>query len=155
MLDITTKYDIIKIQRKQLNNKTARSADGSSWAGSFGVVYRLAGACWTVLIRPAPILRVPGTQKNFFAFFAFQGLTAYPGSGITQLQGNDKASPKGDKIMTKDKFIRIHENRGYHVEKVGRMVFLTMGNYTAIWFFNEDGTLDENNKPFWKLEKGG
>ena len=57
--------------------------------------------------------------------------------------------------MTKDKFIRIHENRGYHVEEVGRMVFLTMGNYTAIWFFNEDGTLDENNKPFWKLEKGG
>lgn len=53
----------------------------------------------------------------------------------------------------KEKFIRIHRNRGYHVEETGKMVILSLDNYRAIHFFNEDGTRDESQAPFWKLDR--
>lgn len=53
--------------------------------------------------------------------------------------------------MTKEKLIRIQTRRGYEVEDLGRIVIFRMDNYTAIWCFNPDGTVDETNKPQWKL----
>lgn len=55
--------------------------------------------------------------------------------------------------MTKDKFIRIHKNRGYQVEELGNMVIISIDNYRAIWFFNADGTQDTAKDPIWKLER--
>ena len=55
--------------------------------------------------------------------------------------------------MTKDRFIAIHTHRGYKVEDLGKIVILSMGNYTAMWFFNADGTLNENEKPTWTVSK--
>lgn len=55
--------------------------------------------------------------------------------------------------MTKDKFIRIHKNRGYQIKEFGNMVIISMDNYRAIWFFNADGTRDTTKNPIWKVEK--
>jgi len=59
--------------------------------------------------------------------------------------------------MTKEKFIRIQKQRGYEVEEMGKTVTLRMDDeeseYTAIWFFNENGSIDENHKPVWSLKK--
>jgi len=55
--------------------------------------------------------------------------------------------------MTKEKFIRIHLSRGYHVEELGKTVILTLDNYRAVWFFNADGTLDESKPPHWNLDR--
>lgn len=56
--------------------------------------------------------------------------------------------------MTKERFISIQSRRGYSVKDCGNMVILTMGNYTALWFFKEDGSLDENNLPTWTISNG-
>lgn len=55
--------------------------------------------------------------------------------------------------MTREKVIRIHRNRGYQVEELGKMVIISHKNYTAIWFFNADGSVDENNPPTWNVER--
>lgn len=59
--------------------------------------------------------------------------------------------------MTKEKFIAIQSRRGYEVTVLGKMVILNMTtkgeNYTAIWFFNEDGTPDESQKPSWSIKR--
>lgn len=55
--------------------------------------------------------------------------------------------------MTREKFVRIHRNRGYHVEEAGLMVVISLDNYTSIWFFNPDGTVDENTPPIWDLDR--
>lgn len=55
--------------------------------------------------------------------------------------------------MTKDRFIAIHTRRGYEVQNLGKMVILRMDNYTAIWFFNSDGSPDESQKPIWKITR--
>lgn len=55
--------------------------------------------------------------------------------------------------MTREKLIRIQKSRGYAVEELGRMVIFRLDNYTAIWFFNADGTVDESNPPTWSLKR--
>ena len=55
--------------------------------------------------------------------------------------------------MTKTRFIAIQTKRGYKIQDFGKMVILRDGKYTAIWFFNADGTLDETQKPNWKMER--
>ena len=55
--------------------------------------------------------------------------------------------------MTREKFIRIHRNRGYQVEELGKIVIISLDNYRAIWFFNADGTLDESNPPQWSIHR--
>ena len=55
--------------------------------------------------------------------------------------------------MTREKFIRIHRNRGYQVEELGKMVIISLDNYRATWFFNTDGSVDENNPPIWYLDR--
>ena len=55
--------------------------------------------------------------------------------------------------MTKEKFIRIQSARGYKVEDLGRIVILSLDNYTAIWFFNADGTQDLDNPPTWSIDR--
>lgn len=64
----------------------------------------------------------------------------------------NKPKRKGYK-MTKTRFIAIQTKRGYKIQDFGKMVILRDGKYTAIWFFNEDGTLDETQKPSWKMER--
>lgn len=55
--------------------------------------------------------------------------------------------------MTKDKFISIHRKRGYEVEDLGKMVILSLDDYTAIHFFNADGTRDKTISPVWKTSR--
>lgn len=59
--------------------------------------------------------------------------------------------------MTREKFVRIQKSRGYKVEELGKMVILRMNdsrsNYTAIWFFNADGSVDETNPPTWRVSR--
>ena len=58
--------------------------------------------------------------------------------------------------MTRTRFCEIQARRGYTVENLGLVTFLyyTMkdgSEYTAMWFWNEDGTEDEANHPFWTI----
>lgn len=53
--------------------------------------------------------------------------------------------------MTKEKFIRIHAHRGYEIEDLGKIVIISLNNYTATWFFNSDGSLDEKNPATWNI----
>ncbi len=55
--------------------------------------------------------------------------------------------------MTKEKFIRIQRNRGYQIEDLGKMVIISLDNYKATWFFNTDGSVDENNPPAWHVDR--
>ncbi len=55
--------------------------------------------------------------------------------------------------MTKDRLITIQTKRGYEVIDLGRVVLFTLGNYTATWFFNPDGTVDENHSTQWTIKK--
>lgn len=55
--------------------------------------------------------------------------------------------------MSKEKFIRVHKARGYQVEELGKIVILRKDNYTAIWFFNADGTRNEDLPPQWHLDR--
>ena len=54
--------------------------------------------------------------------------------------------------MTKDKFIKLYRKRGYHVEDWGRMVMISLRNYTAIHHFREDGEYDTSMNAFWTLK---
>jgi hypothetical protein len=53
--------------------------------------------------------------------------------------------------MTKARFIKIHTQRGYTIEDMGKTVRISMDNYTALWFFQTNGALDETRKPMWTL----
>ena len=55
--------------------------------------------------------------------------------------------------MTKEKFIRIQKARGYEIEDLGKVVLVRSGKYTATWFFNYDGSVDEKKPPVWKLDR--
>lgn len=55
--------------------------------------------------------------------------------------------------MTKDRLIAIQTKRGYKVTDLGKVVFFTLDDYTATWFFNADGTVDESHPAQWTLEK--
>ena len=59
--------------------------------------------------------------------------------------------------MTKDRFIKIQTARGYKVTELGKIVTLEMEDekesYFAMWFFNEDGTVDKSKPSTWKLTK--
>ena len=61
---------------------------------------------------------------------------------------------KGETQMSKEKFIRIQRNRGYKVTEFGLMIMLEKGDYSSIWFFNSDGTVDTTQHPVWKLRRG-
>lgn len=54
--------------------------------------------------------------------------------------------------MAKERFIKVMEGRGYAVEVLGNVVVLHDGDYSAMWFFNADGSLDEDNKPIWSIK---
>lgn len=54
-------------------------------------------------------------------------------------------------MTEKERFVAIHQKRGYNVETLGKMVILHLDNYTAYWFFNEDGIRDRSKKPEWWL----
>lgn len=77
-----------------------------------------------------------------------------------KLQTNKERAGAGagkEQKMTKEKLIRIQTARGYKVEDLGKVVIFEMEDekslYRAIWFFNTDGTQDENNPMQWKLTK--
>ena len=57
----------------------------------------------------------------------------------------------------KEKFIAAMVKRGYEVEELGGIVMLYYERedaiYTAFHFFKTDGTLDESQDPYWKLER--
>ena len=60
-------------------------------------------------------------------------------------------------MLTREKLIRVQSARGYKVTELGKMVFLDMedekSSYQAIWFFNDDGTVDENHPMTLTLTK--
>lgn len=56
--------------------------------------------------------------------------------------------------MNKDRFVAAMTRRGYEVETLGKMVICRSGNYTAIHFFNADGSPDETQKPYWTMKRG-
>lgn len=56
--------------------------------------------------------------------------------------------------MTRERFCTIQAKRGYKVENLGLITFLRSKtedgkDYTAVWFWNKDGSLNENEKPQW------
>ena len=60
-------------------------------------------------------------------------------------------------MMTRDRFCAIQASRGYTVENVGLVTFLTYEDdteiYTAMWFWNADGTRNTNLRPSWNIER--
>lgn len=56
-------------------------------------------------------------------------------------------------MTQREKFVAVMTRRGYKVSEMGKMVILTMDNYTAVHFFNADGSRDENQKPYWKVDR--
>ena len=56
-------------------------------------------------------------------------------------------------MLTKEKIIRIQTSRGYEVKDLGKIVIFRMNDYSATWFFNSDGTVDETKKPLWTMKK--
>ena len=56
-------------------------------------------------------------------------------------------------MTQREKFVAVMARRGYQIKEMGRMVILSMDNYTAIHFFNPDGTRDESQSPYWKLSR--
>ena len=58
--------------------------------------------------------------------------------------------------MTRDKFEKIQAARGYTVERMGLITFLHSKtregrDYTAMWFWKPDGSLNEAMKPSWHI----
>ena len=56
-------------------------------------------------------------------------------------------------MTQREKFVAVMRRRGYTVRELGRMVILTMDNYTAIHFFNPDGTRDETQPAYWSMSR--
>lgn len=59
--------------------------------------------------------------------------------------------------MTREKFIRIHKARGYEIEELDKMIIIHMNDarsrYSAVWFFNADGSVDESQPPTWSVKR--
>ena len=60
-------------------------------------------------------------------------------------------------MMTRSRFCEIQARRGYTVTNIGLITVLDYedaeSTYTAMWFFNADGTLNREEKPFWKVTR--
>ena len=56
-------------------------------------------------------------------------------------------------MTQREKLVAVMTRRGYAVSELGKMVILTMDNYTAIHFFNPDGTRDDSRPPYWKMSR--
>lgn len=60
-------------------------------------------------------------------------------------------------MMNRDKFIAIQSRRGYKVETLGNIVILRHVKngmeYTAMWFYNADGTYNDKYKPTWIVRR--
>jgi len=58
-------------------------------------------------------------------------------------------------MMTRSRFCEIQTHRGYKVTNIGLITFLdyedTESTYSAMWFFNADGTLNRKEKPQWTI----
>ena len=55
--------------------------------------------------------------------------------------------------MNREKFCSAMRKRGYEVTNLGLITFVADGNYTAMWFFNPDGTRDETKPAMWHLDR--
>ena len=59
-------------------------------------------------------------------------------------------------MITRDRFCAVQARCGYQVQNLGTTVFLrhstNHSNYVAVWYWNEDGTLDETREPKWFWE---
>lgn len=57
--------------------------------------------------------------------------------------------------ITRDRFCAVQARRGYEVENLGLITVLRhssdRGDYVAMWFWYEDGTLNEAERPYWNL----
>lgn len=58
--------------------------------------------------------------------------------------------------ITRDRFCAVQARRGYEVENLGLITFLRHtdkdgAEYVAMWFWHEDGTLNEAERPYWHL----
>ena len=60
-------------------------------------------------------------------------------------------------MMTRSRFCEIQARRGYTVTNIGLITVLDYedaeSTYTAMWLFNADGTLNREEKPFWKVTR--
>ena len=61
-------------------------------------------------------------------------------------------------MTEREKFSRAMERRGYAVSHLGLITFLDSdmengGHYTAMWFFNADGTRNESMPATWNITK--
>ncbi len=60
-------------------------------------------------------------------------------------------------MMTRSRFCEIQARRGYKVTNVGLITFLEYedaeSTYTAMWFFNADGTPNREEEPFWTVTR--
>ena len=54
-------------------------------------------------------------------------------------------------MTRKEILIRTMSKRGYEIEDCGKMVIFRMNTYSAIWFFNADGSQNESNPPIWNV----
>ena len=59
--------------------------------------------------------------------------------------------------MTRDRFCAIQARRGYTVENIDLVTFLHYEDekeeYTAMWCWNADGTLNTKFKPSWSIKR--
>lgn len=55
-------------------------------------------------------------------------------------------------MTERERFCAAMKKRGYEVDNLGLMTFLRSEDYTAIWFFREDGTRDTSKKVSWYLD---
>lgn len=62
---------------------------------------------------------------------------------------------KGVQCMStyRERFSAIHARRGYKVTEMGLITILEYEDYTAYWFFNPDGTVDESKDPYWTISR--
>jgi hypothetical protein len=61
-------------------------------------------------------------------------------------------------MTQREKFCRVMERRGYTVTSLGLITFLDAetedgGHYSAMWFFNPDGTRNESQRATWKVTR--
>lgn len=54
--------------------------------------------------------------------------------------------------MTKERFVKIHEAKGYTAEEKGKMLFLFYKDWSAIWFIDDNGMIDMSKAPFWSIQ---
>lgn len=57
-------------------------------------------------------------------------------------------------MMTKERFLKVMTARNYYkITDLGKVVILEHDKYSAIWFFNSDGTQDTTKEPTWSLSR--